>query len=347
MKKVKIGIIGYGLSGSVFHAPLISTVEGLDLVAVVSSQPEKVRQDFPAVDVVPFVEALLARPDIDLVVVSTPNTTHFSFAKQALEANKHVIVEKPFVTHFQEADELISLAEKQNRLLSVYQNRRWDNDFLTLKQCIREGLLGDIFSYESHYDRFRPQVSGKWRDQALPGSGMLFDLGSHLIDQALHLFGLPCTVFADIQAQRPGAQADDYFHIILGYDRLRVILHSSCLVRKPGPHFQVHGNKGSFIKYGLDPQEGSLAGGIRPGAPDWGRDPADLYGQLTIGTGLDITAPVETLPGSYQSYYQAVYQAITAGSPLPVTAREARNTIKIIETAQESSKTGKIIPFAE
>lgn len=347
MEKVQVGLIGYGLSGKVFHAPIIESVNGLQLKKVVSSNPQKVHADYPDAEVVASVEELLTDEQIDLVVVATPNVTHFPYAQQALLSGKHVVVEKPFVNTSAEAEELIKLAEEKNLLLSVYQNRRWDNDFLTLKKTIESGTLGDIYSYEAHYDRYRPEVVNRWREQDLPGSGMLYDLGAHLIDQALHLFGLPKTVWGDVFKQRPDSKADDYFHLVLGYENgLRAILHSGSIVKQSGPRFQVHGSKGSFIKYGLDPQEDALRQGQKPGAPGWGKDQEQFYAEVTVGTGnLKISGKAETLPGSYESFYKGIYDAITSGGPVPVPAVEAMNTIKVIETAIKSSREGRVIHF--
>lgn len=346
MKKVRVGLIGYGKSGSVFHAPLINAVDGLILKKIVSSKPDKVYRDFPDVEVVTDVNTLLADPEIDVVVVTSPNTTHFSHAKLALEANKHVIVEKPFTNFIKEADELIALAAEKNLLLSAFQNRRWDNDFLTVKKCIQEGLLGDVYIYEAHYDLFRPQVTTRWREQEGDGSGALYDLGAHLIDQALHLFGLPKTISADVMKQRPGALVDDYFHIVLGYGTLRVILQSGWIVKKSGPHFQVHGSKGSLIKYGLDSQEGDLTRGIRPGHPTWGKDKEEWYAQLTLGREVTVDAQIATISGCYESYYKGIYESVVNGAPLPVLATEARDTIKVIEYAMQSQKEQRVITFS-
>lgn len=334
-----------GLSGAVFHAPLIHSAAGLNLVKVVTSNPAAVQKDYPGVDVASEPESLIGDSDIDLVIVASPNATHFTYAKMALEAGKHVVVEKPFVNRVQEADELIALAARNNRLLSVFHNRRWDNDFLTVQKCVDEGMLGDIYYYEAHYDRFRPQVSDKWKEHDLAGSGVLYDLGPHLIDQAIQLLGLPQTISAEILKQRPGAQAPDYFHLILGYGQRRVVLHASCLVKNPGPRFQVHGNKGSLIKYGLDPQEEDLKRGIRPGDPGWGKDKAEWRAQLTLGQELSVQTRLETIPGSYESYYAGIHDAIITGGPEPVMAPEARNVIKVIEYAIESHRQQRVIPW--
>lgn len=343
---INVGLVGYGLAGSVFHAPLISSVRGLTLTSVVSSKIDTILRDYPAVTVLPTLERLLEQPDISLVVIASPNETHYPYAKQALEAGKHVIVDKPFVIQAGQADELIALARRQNVLLSVYQNRRWDNDFLTIRDLVQTGLLGDIITYEAHYDRFRPDIKNRWREQDLPGSGILYDLGAHLVDQALELFGPPETVWASVLAQRTGALVDDYFHLVLGYRQRQVILHSGSLVREQGPRFQLHGTKGSFIKYGLDPQEDDLKAGKRPGDPGWGEDRPEDYGDLTIDVNnLSVKGKVKTLPGAYEMFYQGIVEAITQGKPAPVQPEEARNVIRVIECAQQSSKEGRAIAF--
>lgn len=343
---INVGLVGYGLSGSVFHAPLIESVPGLTLKAIVSSAPEKVHRDHPTVAVVPTLDHLLAHEDISLIVIATPNDTHYDFAKQAIAAGKHVIVDKPFVIHTAQADELIALAHKHTVLFSVYHNRRWDNDFLTIRHLLQTGMLGELSTYEAHYDRYRPLVQDRWRERNTPGSGTLYDLGSHLIDQALFLFGLPETVSARIQAQRMGAVADDYFHLVLTYPRHNVILHASSLVREPGPHFQLHGTKGSFIKYGLDPQEDALRAGKRPGDSGWGEDPPGNYGEMTFDVNeLTIKGKVKTLPGGYEAFYEGVVAALTLGKRASVSAEEARDTIRVIEGALRSQGEQRIVVF--
>ncbi len=343
---IHVGLVGYGMSGEIFHAPLIEKVEGLALSTVMSSKPEKVHQDYPDVTVVPALDRLLADKNIALVVISTPNDTHYEFAKRAIEAGKHVIVEKPFTIHAADADELIELARQHNVMLSVYQNRRWDNDFLTIRHLLQTGVLGAVSTYEAHYDRYRPIIKDRWRERPIAGSGTLYDLGSHLIDQALFLFGLPRSVWADVQAQRAGAKTDDYFHLVLDYPQQRVILHAGSLVLEPGPHFQIHGSKGSFIKYGLDSQEDALKAGKRPGDPGWGEDNEKDYGELTIDVGeLTVKGKVKTLTGGYERYYQGIVAALTQGKPAPVSAEEGRNTIQVIEYALQSQKEQRAIAF--
>lgn len=347
MNKVKVGIIGFGLSGQVFHAPIIQAVDGMEIVKVVSGNPQKVNQQLPDAEVVGTLDDLLTDEHIDLVVITSPNQTHYPFAKQALQAGKHVVVEKPFVINSEEARDLIETASQHNRLLSVYQNRRWDNDFLTVKQTIESGVLGEVAIYEAHYDRYRPQVTDRWREQEGPGSGMLYDLGAHLIDQALHLFGMPASVYADVFPQRAGSKVDDYFHLVLNYETLRVILHSGSLVTQHGPRFQVHGRQGSFIKYGLDSQEDMLRQGGLPGQPGWGADREEWYGELTLSVdGTMQTEKVKTLEGGYERFYESMFAAITEHTSVPVQAEDALNTIKVIELAIQSNAEKRTLPFA-
>lgn len=346
MKKLNVGIAGFGLSGQIFHAPIIRSVPGMEILKVFSSNPQKVKQYLPDVVVVSTFDDLLTDERIDLVVITTPNHTHYELAKQSLLAGKHVVVEKPFVISSEEARDLIETANRQNRVLSVYQNRRWDNDFLTVKRFIESGIMGDIVQYEAHYDRYRPEITDRWREKEGPGSGMLYDLGSHLIDQALYLFGKPTSVYADIFPQRPGSKVDDYIHIVLTYGNMRVILHSSSLVSKHGPRFQVHGIKGSFIKFGLDSQEDMLRQGGVPGDAGWGKDSEECYGELTLMIdGRAVSEKIETLPGCYESFYQSMYHAIAENAPVPVRAEEAMNTIKVIELAIRSSAERRTLPF--
>jgi scyllo-inositol 2-dehydrogenase (NADP+) len=259
-----------------------------------------------------------------------------------------VVVDKPFVVHAPEGEELVRLASARGKVLSVFHNRRWDNDFLTLREVLRSGVLGTVHSYEAHFDRFRPQVRAeRWREQDQPGAGALYDLGSHLIDQALCLFGRPQTVWAQTAAQRPGAKAVDCFRVVLGFRERTAVLRAASLVRNPGPRYQVHGTRGSFIKHGLDPQEDALRQGARPGAPGWGQEAAALFGEIAFDNGaLRISGRVETLPGCYQAYYSELYAAIADGKAAPVPAREAIDVIRVIEAAMKSATLGTTIDLA-
>ena len=346
MREVPVGLIGYGFAGSVFHAPLIRSVPGLALQRIACSEPGRPQRDHPSVQVDADSAAMLADPAIELVVIATPNTSHFPLARAALLAGKHVVVDKPFVVSVEEGQQLVVLAKERERMLSVFQNRRWDNDFLTVSRCIASGLLGTVCSYEAHYDRFVPTVDRRWREQPAAGAGVLFDLGSHLIDQALQLFGLPQTVQADVACQRADAQVDDYFHLLLDYGSLKVVLHAGMLVREPGPHFQVHGTRGSFVKRGLDSQEDALLRGERPGHPQWGRDDPAWHGRITFdANGLAIEGSVESAVGSYEAFYQGVYAAVADGAAPPVSADGALDVVRVIACALRSHGEQRTVPF--
>ncbi|WP_437953136.1 oxidoreductase [Sorangium sp. So ce296] len=342
-QRVYVGLVGYGLAGAVFHAPLIRAIPRLRLAAIATRREGQVMTDHSGVAVHPTPEVLIAEPGIDLVVIASPNETHVPLARAALEAGKHVVVDKPFTITSAEADELIALAARRGRLLSVFQNRRWDADFRTVRHCIEQGLLGEVASYEAHFDRFRPAIKQGWREEAAPGSGILYDLGAHLIDQALVLFGPPRAVTADLLAQRPEARTVDYFHLTLDYGRRRVIVRSSTLACEPGARFAVHGDGGSFLKYGIDGQEDALKAGKRPGAPEWGREDPRWFGTLVTATGE--RRAIESLPGAYEAYYEGIADAILDGAPPPVRAEEARDVIRIIEAAMQSSSERRTIPL--
>ncbi len=345
MQPIQVGLIGFGFSGSTFHAPVITQVPGLNLTHVVSSDPSKVLRQLPQVEVLADPRALWEHPDIELVVITTPNDTHFPYAKEALLSGKHVVIEKPFVVDVAEADELIKLAAEQNRILSVYHNRRYDSDFLTVKQVIEQGLLGTVHTYEAHFDRYRPEVRIRWREQDVPGAGVLYDLGPHLIDQAIQLFGPPQTVWADLLMQRPQAQVTDCFHLILGYENgLRAILRAGCLVKAPGPRYQVHGSLGTLTKYGMDPQEEMLKQGMKPGDPGWGQESPEFQATLsTTVQGVELQSTVPTLTGGYERYYQQLAQAIRGQAEVPVSAQDARQTMQVISAAITSAHEGRVV----
>ncbi|WP_377887375.1 oxidoreductase [Alkalihalobacillus sp. R86527] len=342
MDRINTAIVGFGFSGATFHAPVMKAVKGLHITTVVSSNPEKVKCALPDVDVHSTIEEVLNNEEIALVVITTPNEFHFPMAKKALEAGKHVVLEKPFAVDVSECETLINVAEENGCILSVYHNRRFDNDFLTIKELVEENILGDVCTYEAHYDRYRAEVRERWREQDKKGSGILFDLGSHLIDQALSLFGEPDSVMADVIAQREGAKTDDYFHLILKYGNKRVILHGGSLVQKPGPRYQVHGMEGSFVKWGIDPQEDALKNGRIPGGPGWGEDADRDYGILTSGSE---ESRIPTIPGAYQEYYERIVRSIKEGDAAPVTAQQALNVIKCIELALESSANNRTVEW--
>ncbi|HEX7916275.1 oxidoreductase [Rudaea sp.] len=332
---IRVGLIGYGYAGKTFHAPLIAATPGLQLACVASSDAAKVHADWPQVEVVADAPTLIARDDIDLVVIATPNETHAPLARTALRAGKHVVVDKPFALDLDEARDLIATAKENDRLLSVFHNRRWDSDFLGVKQAIADGLIGRVVHFESHIDRFRPEVRARWREGAGRGAGLWFDLGPHLIDQALQLFGLPQRVQANFARQREGALSDDWAHVVLDYrDGLRVILHASMLVAGGSPRFVVHGERGSLIKRDTDHQEAQLKAGLTPGADGWGADPDAM--QLYDGTSTPRGIP--TSRGDQREYYLGIERALHGLGPIPVTAEEAFAVMHVLEAAQHSAR---------
>jgi scyllo-inositol 2-dehydrogenase (NADP+) len=345
--EIRVGLIGYGLAGRVFHAPVIQSVPGFKLKKILQRRTGDARERYPWVEVVQDAAAIFDDSEIDLVVVATPNDSHFEMARNALLAHKHVVLEKPFAITSAEASQLIELARKQGQLLSPFQNRRWDGDFLTVRKILNEGLLGRLVEYESHFDRFRNRPQGTWKDTEGPGSGILFDLGSHLIDQAQVLFGLPQMVTADLRTQKDSSRITDNFELILHYDKLKVTLKASMLVREPGPRFILHGTFGSFVKYGLDPQEDALKEGRSPSTPGWGEEPMEMFGRLnTEIEGSPYEARIETVAGCYQDYYQNILDAIRDQAELAVKPEEGLNTIRIIELAMQSSQEQRTIPFS-
>ena len=334
MKSLSVGLLGFGLAGSVFHAPLIRSEPRLRLTAIASSRTDDIRRSAPGA-VATTAEAVIADPAIDLVVIATPNTSHAPLAREALLAGKHVVIDKPMATTAAEADELIDLAKRQGRLLTVFHNRRWDNDFLTLRACLDKGEIGRPYHYEAHFDRFRPQIKQGWREQTLAGSGVLFDLGAHLIDQALTLFGMPDSILADVGTQRPDAQVDDWFHIVLGYGRMRAILHCGTVVCRPGPRFQLHGDGGSFLKQGMDGQEAALRAGRMPTEAGWGQDDPENFALLVQADGTE--RRLETIPGDYPAFYRGVAASILDGAPPPVTAEQARDVLTVLEAVRKAA----------
>ena len=342
-RPLKVALMGYGFAGKTFHAPLLTHLPGLQLTHIVSSDSTKVRQDHD-VTVLAKPEDAFALPEIDLIVIATPNSTHFDLASRGISAGKHVVVDKPFTVTSDEAAELISLAKKHQRVLSVFQSRRWDGDFLTLRQILREGCLGEVIQFESRYDRYRPEPRQRWREQAVPGAGVWFDLGSHLIDQALQLLGPPDAIYADLELQRRGAQAVDYFHTMLRYGRSRAILSAGCLVVSETPRFAVHGTAGGFTKFGMDTQEEFLKRGEMPGSAGWGRDPRT--GTLvTAKDGGVETRQVPNIPGNYLAYYEAIRDAIALGAPNPVPPEEGLAVIKLLEAGIRSSVAHAELPY--
>jgi predicted dehydrogenase len=332
------------MSGKVFHAPLMHVLPGYAISKIMQRSGNSALDQYPEVSIVRGISEITDDPAIDLVIVNTPDHTHFDFAKAALEAGKHVVVEKPFVQKYEEGQALIALAEKMGKVLTVYQNRRWEGDFLTIQHIIKQKLLGRLVEYEAHFDRFRNFIRDSWKEKPENNTGTLYNLGSHLVDQAIVLFGMPAAVKADLRNQRTGALVDDLFDLSLVYPDIKVTLRGSYLVREPGPRYILHGTEGSFIKYGADPQEEALNAGRFPDEPDWGREPEEKWGLLnTTFQGLHYRGKVETFPGCYQMFYSSLYETLVNGSELAVKPRESLNGIRIIQAAYESQKTQRTV----
>ncbi|MCI3239425.1 Gfo/Idh/MocA family oxidoreductase [Streptomyces spinosisporus] len=345
---LRVGLVGYGLAGSVFHAPLIAATEGLTLDTVVTSNPERQKQalaEFPDVRVAATSEELFGRAaELDLVVVASPNRTHVPLATTALKAGLPVVVDKPIAGTAAEARELAALAEDRGLLLSVFQNRRWDNDFLTLQALLEKGELGDVWRFESRFERWRPQTKGGWRESGDPAEigGLLYDLGSHVVDQALVLFGPAAQVYAESDIRRPGAEADDDTFIAITHTSgVRSHLYVSATTAQLGPRFRVLGSKAGYVKYGLDPQEADLREGRRPGpGAGWGTEAEEAWGRVGSGESPATGSgrPEPTLPGDYPAYYAAVTRALTDGGANPVTALEAAAALDVLEAARRSAR---------
>jgi predicted dehydrogenase len=351
---LRAGIIGYGLAGAVFHAPLISATPGLRVAAIVTSDPKRAaqaRRDFPAAVIYASTDELLANPSaLDFIVVAAPNRAHVPLGIAALEAGLPVVIDKPLAPSSAEAARLIAAAHRSGKLLTVFQNRRWDNDFLTARQMIAADLLGPLVRVESRFERFRPSPKADaWRERAEPeeAGGLLFDLGAHLIDQAVQLFGAPISIYAEVDVRRPAAAVDDDVFVALRFAGGQVAhLWMSVIPRKFGPRLRVVGLRGVYEKQDLDPQEEALRTGARPGDEGWGREPRERWGRLyTEVGGLVVDAQVETLPGSYEIYYAQVRDALLSGGPPPVDATDALMTLRIIEAARESARTSAVVRF--
>lgn len=346
---IHTGIIGYGLSGRVFHAPIIDVVDGFELAKISTGNPDRVKminERYPSTVVVPSGQEIINDPDIDLVIVTSPNTDHFRWAKDALLAGKHAVVEKPFTVTVAEADELIALSKKQGKILTVYHNRRFTSDTKTVKKLLDSGLLGEVHDYETHFDRYRPEprANNAWREQPLPGSGIFYDLGSHLIDQALWFFGMPEAVTAEIGSQRPWAKADDRFDVRLHYSAFMATVKAGMLCKIPGPTYLIHGTNGSFVKYGLDVQEATLDTGAIPEGKNWGREPEEIWGTInTEYKGVKIQGKLESEHGDYREYFVNLRDAIWGKAEIAVKPEEARNVMKIIELAFQSSKERRTV----
>jgi predicted dehydrogenase len=342
LKSIRVGLLGYGYSSKTFHAPLITALPEFALIAVASRDAARVRADLPDVAVYadPLVVATL--DSLDLIVIATPNDTHAPLARAALAAGKHVVIDKPFTIDLAEARDLVAMAAYGNTLLSVFHNRRWDSDFLTIRKAIADGLAGEVSHFESHFDRFRPQVRDRWRERNGPGGGIWFDLGPHLVDQALQLFGLPDLVQASLACQRAGGMADDWAHVVLRYGERRVVLHAGMLVAGGTNRFTVHGDAGSFVKRRADRQEHQLLAGTHPGAPGWGEDPDPL---LTYdATGNEHRLPA--IAGDQRAYYAGIADALAGKAANPVPPIQALAVMAVVVAAVDSAQTGTSVTLS-
>ena len=339
---IKTAIVGYGFSAKTFHIPFINSLANFALSAISSRKVDDVKRDWPDATHFSSAQDMLCQSDAELVIITAPNDVHYSLAKLALENNKHVVLEKPFVTQIEEGEALIALAKEKDLILSVYQNRRWDGDFLTVDKLIKENRLGKVKVFESHFDRFRPNVQQRWRETAAVGGGILFDLGPHLIDQALHLFGLPEAITATCRAMREGSENIDFFHLTLHYPDKVALLQANLFCSGPNIRFRVQGDEGSYEKMGLDPQENRLKAGVTPKETSWADETETEHGVIYDA---EQSYSIKTERGGYQLYYQALAESIYSGGEAPVTAEQALQSIKLILLAMESSATGRKLKF--
>lgn len=343
-RKINVGIVGFGLSGRVFHSPFIHTNPLFNLRYIVSSKNDA-KVIYPEVEIIRNFEDLLKKEDIELVIISSPNHLHFDQAKKALQAGKHVIVEKPITPTSEEVLQLMEIAKKCNKKLLPYHNLRWNGDAKTIKKIINDNLLGEVHDYESHFDRYVPIYNkNTWKYQNTIAGGTLYDLGVHLIDQAVDIFGKPDSVFCRLFKQREGSVVDDSFDLKLIYPKLNVSLKAGVFVKEQGPRISIHGKKGSFIKYGIDPQEAILRAGGMPIGENWGKQSEEEWGILnTEINGINYRGKVETFPGNYHGYFDNIYSAIVDNTTPLVTPEQAFVNILIIEKAIESNKKNQVI----
>ena len=343
---IKVAVVGYGLSANIFHLPFILYSQQYQLVAISSSQVQSVHQQFPMIDAYENAEQMIRECDADLIVITSPNDSHYALAKLALEYKRHLLIEQPITSTSEQALALAQLAQQHSLVLSVYHNRRWDGDFLTLKRVIESGKLGKIKVLQSNFDRFRPEVRARWREKPGEGTGILYDLGSHLLDQALCLFGAPLSLTGNCKMLRENSQTVDYFQVTLHYTHLEVVLQSSPFAANPNTRFQLQGTKGSYIKYGLDPQEEQLITGVSPLAPAFGVEPPANYGIEYISDELGQhceSKKLETITGCYAEFYSQLAYAISSGLTVPVSAIDGAKVVRLIELAMLSSEQGRTV----
>ncbi len=343
MQEINVALCSYGMSGVVFHGPLLETHPGYKISKILERNREDSAGKHPGSEIVRDFDSIINDHDIELVVVNTPDHLHFEMTAKVIEAGKHAVVEKPFTLKSSQADSLIKMAREKGVMLTVFHNRRWDGAFLTVQEILETGKLGRLVEYESHFDRYRNFIKDSWKDKS-NGTGTLYNLGSHLVDQALCLFGMPDRLFCDSRMLRDGAKTDDSFDLFLHYKDFKCLLRSSYLVREPGPRLWMHGTDGSYVKWGDDPQEEAMKLGVIPGSEGWGAEPESAWGKInTEYKGNRMEGPYPTQPGNYLGFYDNVYEVIRENKPLQVTPEQARNVIRIIEAAYESGREGKVI----
>src|SRR6267143_2522014 len=345
---IEVGLVGFGLAGRAFHAPVIRGVPGLRLAAIVQRSGTEAAEKYPDIRIVRSLDELLSMAEIRLVVIATPNDTHYPFARQCLAAGRDVVVDKPFTTALAEAVALVQFAQQSGRLLTVYQNRRYDGDFQAIRQLVAGGALGRIVHFETNYDRFRPQIRPEaWREKSGPGTGILSDLGPHLIDHALVLFGFPEAITADVRNERDNAVTDDAFDIVLHYPSgMRALLRATMLAASPRPRFVLHGTRGGFFKQSFDPQENNLRRGEIPKDAPWGAEPEEDWGVLTLYDGEKPSQRrIPSGTGDYRDFYANVRDAILGKATLAVTPQHALDVMRMLELARQSSQTGTTIPW--
>lgn len=340
---INIGLVGFGFAGRVFHGPIISSVPGLNLRAIVQRKGDDASRLYPHATQVRSIEELLAIPELQVVVVATPNTSHHPVAKHCLTAGKNVVVDKPFTTTYAEAKELVDLARQRGRLLTVYQNRRFDGDFRTISNLLAGNRLGRLVLFESHFDRYRLELRpDAWRERPEAGSGIFFDLGVHLLDQALLLLGTPEAITADIRIERQGGQVDDAFDVLLHYPRMRALLRASMIALAPDLRFLVRGEKAAYVKHGIDPQEELLKRGEVPGGDSWGKEKQESWGVLQS---LNAKDPVETEAGDYRLFYQNLRDTILGKTKIAVTHEQMLNVMHGVEAARRSSEERRTVKW--
>ena len=345
---IEVGLIGYGLAGRAFHAPVIRAVPGLHLAAILHRTGNEAAEKYPDVRIVRSVEELLAIREIRVVVIATPNDTHFALAKQCLAAGRDVVVDKPFTITLEEAQALVNLAKEDERLITVYQNRRYDGDFQAIRKLVADGMLGRIVRFETNYDRYRPRLKpGAWRETTQAGSGILFDIAPHLIDHALVLFGLPEAVTADVRTEREGALADDAFDIMFHYPGgMRAVLRSSILAAAPRPRFALLGTQASFVKQTFDPQENNLRQGTIPPTGPWGAEPEANWGVLTVPDGDKFAQRrIPSASCDFRDYYANLRDTLLGKAEISVTPEWCLNVMRLLEMARESSRRSCTIPW--